>query len=81
MQGEHLLHSHAVRDATHGEALLHTAVLLGDHSALEHLNTLTAAFLDPDVHADGVAHVDRRSFVLHVLFAELLQQIHLYFLL
>ena len=56
MNGEHLLHADTVGQAADGDGLLDTAVLLGDDSALEDLDTLTGAFLDLHVYADGVAH-------------------------
>ena len=56
VNGEHLLHAHAVGDTTDGEGLLDAAVLLGDDGTLEHLNTLTGAFLDLHVDTDGIAH-------------------------
>ena len=76
MQGEHLLHAHAVGNTTHGEGLLDATVLLGDDGALEHLDTLTVAFLNADVHTDGVAHVGHGSLFLQILVAKLLQQFH-----
>ena len=64
MEGEHLLHTDAVGDAAAGEGLLNTAVLLGDNGTLEHLDTLAVAFLNLQVHPDGVAHLDDRGLLL-----------------
>ena len=72
VQGEHLLYAHAVGHAADGNSLADTAVLLGDNSALEHLDTLTVAFLNTDVNTHGIAHIAGRGLVLLILVAELL---------
>ena len=78
MDGEHLLHAHAVGDAADGDGLPDAAVLLGDDGALEDLDTLTGAFLDLHVHTDGVAHLDGGHFRFQALFVQFLDQIHGY---
>ena len=82
VEGEDLLHADAVRDAADGEGLVDTAVLLGNDGALEHLDTLTVAFLDAQVDTHGVAHVDcGGSLLRHVLLDKALHKIHSLFLL
>ena len=81
MNGEHLLHAHAVGDTADGEGLLNTAVLLGNDGALTDLDTLAGAFLDLHVHADGIAHLHLGDFLLQLLLVQCFDQIHGYFLL
>ena len=82
MEGEHLLHADAVGDAADGEGLVDAAVLLGDDGTLKDLDTLAVAFLDLQVHTDGVADGDGRSFLLgHILLDKALHEIHFDFLL
>ena len=58
VDGEDLLHAHAVRDAADGDGLLDAAVLLGDHSALEGLDALALAFLDANGDPNGVTDLE-----------------------
>ena len=52
-------------------------MLLGNDGALEHLDTLTVAFLDLQVDTDGVTHVHRGGFLGgHVLLNKALHEIH-----
>ena len=52
------------------------AMLAGNDSTLEHLDTLTGAFLDLYVHTNGVAHPNLGQLFLHVLAGQSLYQIH-----
>ena len=52
-------------------------MLLGNDGAFESLGTLTAAFLDQNENADGIADVHFGQFFLHVLLAENFDQIHI----
>ena len=72
MEGEHLLHTDAVGDTADGKGLLNTAVLLGDDGALEDLDTLAAALLDPQVDPDGVADFHLGGLSLLILFGKCL---------
>ena len=81
MNGEHLLHAHAVGDTTDGEGLLDAAVLLGNDGTLEHLNTLTGSFLDLHVDTDSIAHFHLRHVILQLLFIQCFDEIHGFFLL
>ena len=78
VDGEHLLHADAVGQAADGDGLLDTAVLLGDDSALEDLDTLAGAFLDLHMHADGIAHQHLGHF-LQLLLVQSLDEIHGFF--
>ena len=80
VNGEHLLHADTVGQAADSDGLLDTAVLLGDDSALEDLDTLTGAFLDLHMYADGIAHQYLRHF-LQLLLVQSLDEIHGFFLL
>ena len=80
MYGEHLLHAHTVGDTADGDGLLDAAMLLGNNSTLENLNTLAGAFLDLHMHADGIAHLHLRHF-LQLLFVQCFDEIHGFFLL
>ena len=77
---ENLFHADAVGQAADGDGLFDAAVLLGDDGALEDLNTLTGAFLDLHVDANGVAHQDLGDF-LQLLLVQCFDEIHGYFLL
>ena len=79
MNGEHLLHADAVRDAADSDGLLDAAVLLGDDGALEDLDTLTGAFLDLHVDTDGVADLDGSDFVGQGFLVQFLDEINGYF--
>ena len=57
-------------------SIVNAAVLLGDDGALEHLDTLPAAFLDLHVHPDGVADIGLGGLLLHVLGGKSLHEIH-----
>ena len=81
MQRENLLDADAIGQTADGDGLLDATVLLGDHNALEDLDTLAGAFLDLDVDADGVADVGNGLLSLHLLAFEFLDEIHGYFLL
>ncbi len=77
IDGENLLHADAVGNTTNSDGLLDAAMLLGDHSTLEDLDTLTSAFLDLHVDADGIADFHSGDF-LELLFIQCLNQIHGY---
>ena len=81
MQGEDLLHAHAVGDTADGDGLLDAAVLLRNDGTLEDLDTLAGALLDLDMHLDGVTHCNLRHLGLELLFVQCLDEIHGYFLL
>src|SRR5579863_896859 len=55
VNGKDALHALAEADLANGDGFSHAAVMLGDHGALKRLQALLVAFLDLDVHADGVA--------------------------
>ena len=55
VQREDALHALAEADLAHGDGLAHAGVVLGDDGAFERLQAFLVAFLDLDVHADGVA--------------------------
>ena len=78
VQGENLLAANTVGDTANGDALSDAAVLLSNDGALEDLDTLTSAFLDLHVDADGIADFHSGDF-LELLFAQCLNQIHGYF--
>ena len=79
MDGEDLLNADAVSDTTDGDRLLDAAVLLGDHDALKDLDTLTGAFLDLDMDADGLADLDLGLFSLELLGSQFFDEIHFLF--
>ena len=81
MNGEHLLHANAVGNAADGDGFLNAAVLLGNDSALEHLNTLAGTFLDLNVDTDGVAHLNVGGLLLQGFLVQFLNEIHGFFLL
>ena len=56
-------------------------MLLGNDGALEDLNTLAVAFLDPDVDTNGVADVALGGLGLEMLLSKCLHEIHKLFLL
>ena len=67
MQGEDLLTANAVGNTADSDGLADAAMLAGNYSAFEVLNTLTSAFLDPHMHTNGVAHDNLGQLFLHVL--------------
>ena len=72
---ENLLHTDAIGHAANRDSLLDAAVLLGDDDALEDLNTLTRAFLDLHVDADGIADF-HLGHLFELLFVQCFDQIH-----
>ena len=76
MNGEHLLHADAVGNAANGKGLCDAAVLLCNDGALEGLNTLTLAFLDTNINADGIADVELGLLSLDAAFRNDLQCVH-----
>ena len=76
MNGENLLAADAVAQAADGDGLLNAAMLAGNDRSLEHLHSLTSAFLDFHMNANGVADIHLRQFFLHVLAGQSLHQIH-----
>src|SRR5699024_1074670 len=78
VEGEYLLHAHAVGQAADSERLLDAAVLLGDDSALEDLDTLAGALLDLHVDANHIAHMHIRH-VLDLGLGQFFDEIHGYF--
>ena len=81
MQGEDLLAANTVGDAANSDGLADAAMLAGNDSAFKHLDTLTSAFLDANVHTNGVAHPNFGQLFLHVLAVESLNKIHFFVLL
>ena len=81
MNGENLLHTHAIGQAADGDGFLDAAVLLSNDGTLKDLDTLTGAFLALDVYLDGIAHIDLGLFSLQLLLVKSLDEIHGYFLL
>jgi hypothetical protein len=55
VDGEDTLNADTVGNAANGKGLCNAAVLLSNDGALESLDTLTLAFLDANVNADGIA--------------------------
>ena len=76
MNGEHLLHANAVGNAADGDGFLNAAVLLGNDSALEHLNTLAVALLDLSVYLYGIADLQNRQIALELLLGQYFYEIH-----
>src|SRR6185437_8835824 len=60
---EGALDAHAVAHLADGERLPQAAALAADHNTLEHLDPGAVAFLDPDVHLDGVTGAELRDVV------------------
>src|SRR5215468_5247227 len=60
---ERALDAHAVTHLAHGERLPQTTALAPDHDTLEHLDPGAVAFLDPDVHLEGVTGAEVRDIV------------------
>ena len=79
MNGEDLLNANTVRNAADGDRLFDAAMLLGDHDALEDLDTLTSAFLDLNMDADGLADLDLGLFSLELLGSQFFDEIHFCF--
>ena len=76
MQGEDLLAANAVGDPANRDGLTDAAMLAGNDNAFEHLDTLTCAFLDANVHTNGVANPNLGQLFLHVLAVQSFYQIH-----
>ena len=76
MQGEDLLTANTIADAANSDGLADAAMLAGNDSTLEHLDTLTGAVRDLYVHTNGVAHPNLGQLFLHVLAGQSLYQIH-----
>src|SRR5699024_2582315 len=74
---EDTLDAHAVSDAADGKGLCDAAVLLGNDGALKGLDALALAFLDADVHPDGVADVELGALSLDAALGNDLQCVHL----
>ena len=81
MQREYTLDTAAVCNTTNGKGLADAAVLLGDYSALEQLDTALVAFLDLYVYLYSITYCKLRYFLLHASVADCLQCIHSMFLL
>ena len=75
MQGEDLLAANAVGDAADSDGLADAAMLAGNDNAFKHLDTLTSAFLDANVHTNSVAHPNVGQLFLHVLAVQSFYQI------
>lgn len=73
---ENLLAADTVGDAADGDGFFDTAVLLGDDSALEDLNSFAGTFLDFDMNANGITDLNFRQLLLHVLAGQSLHEIH-----
>ena len=58
VDGEDTLNADTVGNAANGKGLCNAAVLLSNNGAFESLDTLTLAFLDANINADGIANVE-----------------------
>ena len=76
MDGEGLFDADTVGHTANGKGLLDAAMLLGNDSTLEDLDTLTGAFLDAVVNLDGVTDVEVVSAFLQLTVGQMLDQIH-----
>ena len=81
MNRENLLHAHAIGNAADGDGLLNAAVLLGNHSTLEHLDALPRALLHLHMDADGITDPDLGCLSRERLLVQFLNEIHEFFLL
>src|SRR5699024_1452347 len=64
---EGTLDADPVGHLAHGEGGVQAAVALADHHALESLQALAGALLDPDLNGDGIAGGKRRHLLAHLL--------------
>ena len=76
MERENLLAADTIGDAANGDGFFDTAVLLGDDGALEDLDSFAGTFLAFDMTANGVATLNFRQLLLHVLAGQSLHEIH-----
>ena len=81
MQGEDLLAADTVGNTANGDGLADAAMLTGNDSTLENLDTRTGAFLDTNVHTNGIANLNFGQLFLHVLAIQSLNKIHFFVLL
>ena len=76
VERENLLAADTIGDAANGDGFFDTAVLLGDDGALEDLDSFAGTFLDFDMNANGIADLNFRQLLLHVLAGQSLHEIH-----
>ena len=76
MQRENLLAANAIGNTANSDRLIDSAMLTGNYSSLENLNTLTRTFLDAHMYTNRVANLNRRQLFLHVLAIQSLNKIH-----
>ena len=67
MQREGLLGAYAERNASYGEGLGDTTVLLSDNGAFKKLNSLSGALNDTLMNLNGVTYVELRNLRLELL--------------
>ena len=80
VDGEDTLNADTVGNAANGKGLCNAAVLLSNDGTLESLDTLTLAFLDANVNANGIANVELGLLSLDAAFRNNLQCVHFEFL-
>ena len=77
VDGEGAFHAFAVGNLTNGESLVDAGATLGNDDALEDLHAFLATFNHAAVHLHGVANVEGRHVVLHLLFSDSVENVHL----
>ena len=73
---EYALDAGAMRNLAHGERRIQAGILLGDAHAFIGLHALAIAFLDLDVHHDGIAGPEFGQLARDLCGFELLEDVH-----
>ena len=77
MQGEHALHAFTVGNLADRESFIDAGTALGDHDALENLDTFLAAFNNTSVNLDGITYVKWGHIRLELLLLDFVDNVHL----
>ena len=77
MQGEYAFHAFTVGNFADGESFIDAGTALGDHNALENLDTFLAAFNNTSVNLDGITYVKWGHIRLELLLLDFVDNVHL----
>ena len=81
MDGEGLLNTNRVRNASYSEGLGDSAAVLCDDNAFEKLNSLTCSLFNAVVDTNGITDINYGKFRLKMLLGNSCNEIHYLFLL
>ena len=76
MDGEGLLNTNRVRNASYSEGLGDSAAVLSDDNALEKLDSLTCSLFNAVVNTNGITNINNGKFRLKMLLGNSCNEIH-----